>query len=627
MRSWRWDRALVMALYAAVVASVVGPVVLTLWLRIRHDGAWPVAVRQWLIGQGYLPWQAWIALDRYPPLVYGFLIAGGGVVLAFAIWAGFTRRPAWGGPPTAGQGQHGTARWRSAWETRQTLGRWEPKRMNQADGLVVGQGQGQTAWVVTEDGHALVIGATRSGKGRRVILPTIGLLGTNRRSSLLITDPKGELFAHSAEFLRDQGYAVRRVDFRDPRLGMQFNPLDPVAHALHQSRDWTRASQVAWDIAHVLSDQPQVRGDPFWSQAQEALIAGLILAVADRAPASCRHLASVYTCLVEAGRKEGKALDEWMATFPEEHPARLAYGSVQLSSERTRASILTGAATALRLWADPDIAWLTADASFAMDALADRPEAHFLIIPDDRATRYPIVTLYLTLAIQALTLRAQREGGRLPRPVHFLLDEVGNLPAIPDLDKTIAVAAGRGMRMTLVLQDLQQLRSRYGEAAGTIQANTATWVYLITQDWETAQLLSKKMGDYTTEVRSLSHPQASWWRYASTATGSVQESHALTGRPLLTPDEIMRWPQGQALVLQTRLPPVRLRLPDLTAWSVFRALHRPAPAEEPIHGVEPVERWWPGKTDNTVPVQETGLIQAWARSRSEESRRQAVPDW
>ena len=107
----------------------------------------------------------------------------------------------------------------------------------------------------------------------------------------------------------------------------------------------------------------------------------------------------------------------------------------------------------------------------------------------------------------------------------------------------------------------------------------------------------------------------------------MQESHALTGRPLLTPDEIMRWPQGQALVLQTRLSPVRLRLPDLSEWGVFRALHRPAPAEEPIHGVEPVERWWPGKTDNAVTVRETGLIQAWARSRTEESRREAVPDW
>lgn len=627
MKRWRWDRGVVMGLYAAVVASVVSPVLLTLWLRIRHDGAWPVAVRQWLIGQGYLPWRAWALLNHDPSLVQGFLIVGGGAVLAFAMWAGFTRRPAWGGPPTAGQGQHGTARWRSAWETRRTLARCEPSRMHQPEGLVVGQGPGQTAWVVPEDGHALVIGATRSGKGRRVILPTIGLLGTNRRSSLLITDPKGELFAHSARFLRDQGYAVRRVDFRDPRQGVQFNPLDPVAHALHQSRDCTEASQTAWDIAHVLSDQPQSRGDPFWSQAQEALIAGLILAVADRAPASCRHLASVYTCLVEAGRKEGKALDEWMATFPEEHPARLAYGSVQLSSERTRTSILTGAATALRLWADPDIAWLTADASFAMDALADRPEAHFLIIPDDRATRYPIVTLYLTQAIQALTLRAQREGGRLPRPVYFLLDEVGNLPAIPDLDKTIAVAAGRGMRLTLVLQDLQQLRSRYGEAAGTIQANTATWVYLITQDWETAQLLSKKLGDYTTEIRSLSHPQASWWRLPSAATGSVQESHALTGRPLLTPDEIMRWPPGEALVLQTRLPPVRLRLPDLTAWNVFRALHHPTPTEESPGDGAAVERWWPGKAENAEAVRETGLIQAWARSRTEEARRETVPDW
>ncbi|NMP23488.1 VirD4-like conjugal transfer protein, CD1115 family [Sulfobacillus harzensis] len=622
-------RTLVLVNYGLAVSVCVLPAVVSLGIRLRgtSSGQWEGVLQAWASRGLYLPWRA-IADGAHDPRTLIWLsifvaLAGIGMGLLGA----FSPRVLWGGPPASGQGQHGTARWRSSWELQRSLAQWRPQMASPPNGLVVGQGRHQSAWVVDQEGHALVVGATRSGKGRRILLPTIGVIGRNRRDSLLVTDPKGELFAHSAAFLRSQGYMVRRIDFRDPRLGLRFNPLAPVSEALHDARVWTVASQAAWDIAHVLSDHG-ADADPFWSQAQEALTAALILGIADQAPSACRHLASVYATLIEAGKREGKELDAWMATFPEDHPARMAYGSVALSTERTRTSIFTGAATALRLFADPDMAWLTAKSSYSLDALADQPEAHFLIIPDDRATRYPIVTLYLTQVIQALNSRAQRDGGRLPRTVHFLLDEVGNLPPIPDLDKTVTVAAGRGIRLTLVLQDLQQLKSRYRDAAGTILGNTATWVYLITQDWDTASLLSKKLGEYTTEVRTLSHAHASWWRPVTMATGTAQESHALTGRPLLTPDELMRWPEGQSLVLQTRLPPARLSLPDLSEWRAFQALANPSAVEAEPAPLERVPVWWPGKAEDSrseeVPA---GLAGVWRRSREAGVLLESVPDW
>lgn len=369
----------------------------------------------------------------------------------------------------------------------------------------------------------------------------------------MVTDPKGKLFAHSAEFLQHQGYRVRRIDFREPRLGLRFNPLVPVSQALHDSRDWTMASQAAWDIAHVLSGPAPGRGDPFWVQAQEALTAALILGIAEKAPE---------------------------------------------------------------------------DAHYPLEGLADQPEAHFLIIPDDRSTRYPIVTLYLTQVTQALNQRAQQDGGRLARNVHFLLDEVGNLPPIPDLDKTITVAAGRGMRLTLLLQDLQQLKSQYRDAAGTILGNTATWVYLITQDWETASLLSKKRGEYTTEVKTFSHAHASLWRPVSLASGTAQESHALTGRPLLTPDERMRCPEGQSLVLQTRWPPARFPLPDLSAWNVFQAIAKPSVVESVPTPMEKVPLWWPGKEEDRLSeAPSAGLASVWRQSRDPGVPTETVVDW
>ena len=620
----------VLAGYAFIISLTFLPTIFSLIVRLRGASAiqWSQILSVWAHHHNYLPWKAVAIVAQHPDTHWGLWTTIGVITGGMGLWGARSTQVRWGGPPASGQGQHGTARWRSPGELYTSVARWKAGMAEPPSGLVIGQGRHQSAWVVDQDGHALVIGATRSGKGRRIILPTIGVIGANRRDSLLVTDPKGELFAHSAEFLEHQGYHVRRIDFREPRLGLRFNPLGPVSQALHTERDWTMASQAAWDIAHVLSGPAPGHGDPFWSQAQEALTAALILGIAEKAPETARHLGSVYAALIAAGQHEGKGLDDWLTTFPEGHPARMAYGSVALSTERTRTSIFTGAATALRLFADPDIAWLTATANYPLEGLADQPEAHFLIIPDDRSTRYPIVTLYLTQVIQALNQRAQTDGGRLARNVHFLLDEVGNLPPIPDLDKTVTVAAGRGMRLTLVLQDLQQLKSRYRDAAGTILGNTATWVYLITQDWETASLLSKKLGEYTTEVKTLSHAHASWWRPVSMASGSAQESHALTGRPLLTPDELMRWPEGQSLVLQTRWPPARFPLPDLSAWQVFQAIAQPRvldPVPKPI-GTVPL--WWPGKVEERTPeAASPGLAGVWQKSRTAGVTPETVVDW
>lgn len=319
-----------------------------------------------------------------------------------------------------------------------------------------------------------------------------------------------------------------------------------------------------------------------------------------------------------------------MASFPEAHPARAAYGTVNLSTERTRSSILTGAAAQLRLFADADVAWLTAKQQDSLDALVDDgPEARFLIIPDDKSTRYPLVTLYLTQLFQVLTERTQQHGGHLPRPVHILLDEFGNLPSIPDFDKTVTVAAGRGMNLVMVLQDLQQLKARYGEDAHTIQGNARTWVYLATQDFETAQVLSRKMGEYTTHLKTFSQPHVSWWRPLSVHTGSVQESHGLIGRPLLTPDEILRWPEGQALVLQARVPPARLTLPDLSDWSCFLALHRGRwDGELKASGDRQTAAWWPGQTSPVAKDTSMGLVHVWAKSRNRAPPDSvSVPDW
>ncbi|WP_156276692.1 VirD4-like conjugal transfer protein, CD1115 family [Neomoorella glycerini] len=492
-----------------------------------------------------------------------------------------------GGPEAAGQGQHGTARWRTRKEIARTLTPWDLTG-KLPGGFVVGAEAGNrfTAWLDASDTHCLVIGSTRSGKSRRITMPTIWALA-RAGQSMLVTDPKGELYAMAAGYLQLQGYKVVLIDLRDPGRGNRWNPLEPVIKSMREG-NIPAASQAAWDVGNIITHQQPHYGDAIWPQAQESLTAALALAVADQAPEGAKHLASAYALLTELGSGGGEKLDEYFRRFPRGHPARAAYGVAALSEDKLRSSIFTGTAAQLRLWADPEVAWLTAAQDHDITILGLEKAAVFLVVPDERSTRNVLATLYISQVYQALVDIAQKRGGKLPVRVNFLLDEIGNLPPVPDFDHRLTVAAGRGMRFLLAVQDLGQLKDKYKEAAGTIVGNCATWVYLSTTREETAKTISAMTGQYTVRTESYS----SQVRAADYSSGTTE---ALTGRPLLLPDEVRRWPKGWALILQARENPARLPLPDISEWPVAGEL-KPVAIDKPdqeVIAAPPV--WLPGK--------------------------------
>ncbi|MCG0278980.1 MAG: type IV secretory system conjugative DNA transfer family protein, partial [Thermanaeromonas sp.] len=206
-----------------------------------------------------------------------------------------------GGPEAAGRGQFGTARWRTRKEIAGTLTEWRYPDRPPLGGFVVGSRTDRhfAAWLDASETHCLVIGATRSGKSRRIILPTIWVLA-QAGESMIISDPKGELYHTACGYLKRQGYEVILIDLRQPLRGNRWNPLLPVVEAFKRS-DIVGASQAAWDIAHIITHQYPHYGDPIWPQAQESLTAALALAVADQAPEGAKHFASAYRMLSELG--------------------------------------------------------------------------------------------------------------------------------------------------------------------------------------------------------------------------------------------------------------------------------------------------------------------------------------
>lgn len=589
-------------------------------------------MQAWLAHRDFLPWVSTPHLFNVTgapdlPLIWLGCALVSALFLGAKAW-GKDAPSEFGGPSASGAGEHGTARWRNVSELSETFSWFQPGAKKGGvpvpSGLYVGQASASppAAWVHAREGHTLLIGSTGSGKSRRVILPSIAVIGSARKESLVISDPKGELYAYTADWLRSQGYRIIRYDLREPSRGNRYNPIGPVVQALAEGRR-DQASAMAWDIAHLLAgasaDAQASGGDKFWTDTAESLISALILAISqgqppgqprppeDDAPwtwatAEQQHMSSVYSTLL-AGGGNGLRLDDLFGQFPLSHPARQAYGPVALSQDKTRSGILTTAISALRLFADQSIAWLTATSDHNPADAGTRLTATFLVIPDDRSTMYPLATLYIQQMLQNLTRVADAHGGKLPVPVVFLLDEFGNLPQIRDFDKVVTVSRGRGIRLCLAVQDTQQLQRHYRNADATIKGNLSTWLYLSTADNTTADEISRKMGDYTTTVQNLSVPRVTWWTSSATV-GTASTTHSLQRRPLLTAEEILRWPKGQALVLQSGQHPAKLALPDLSEWkSVWPAIQEPAAAPA-VQAIQPPPIWTPPALDGEIRPEE-----------------------
>lgn len=509
-----------------------------------------------------------------------------------------------GVPPPDPSGAHGTARWRPASALRFTMRRVRIGGRVEAAGLLAGvdrQREPRTAWLVPGpdspapvNPHVLVIGASGAGKTRRLVLPGLWLLGqakaAGKPNSLVVTDPKGELYAHTADYFRRLGYQVRTLNLIDPRRSDRFNPLTEIAAALERG-DVSAASEAAWDLAHVfvsVDQTKQSREDPFWSNAAESMIAAAVLYVARHAPPEHRTPETVYRLVTELGAGGGKMLDVVYLMLEDlSDPAKMAYGVTALSEDRTRSSILTSAAVALRLFADRTVADMTRVSDYDLAAVGREPTVFYLLLPDDKSSRNSLAAVHLQQMYSALTRLAQESpGGRLPVPVYWMLDEFANIGRFRDFDKMISVMRGRNMAVMIVLQALQQLEARYGrETADVIVSNCDTWLYLRTNDHGTAKKISEKLGKYTIRTRTGS----STARRFDVSTGSNEHLHS---RDLLTPDEVLRWQPGQVLIMQAGQQPARLALADLSEWPATKDLRPdgPPPAREDPPAPEP---WLP----------------------------------
>lgn len=436
-------------------------------------------------------------------------------------------------------------------------------------GLVVGlekSQQKERLYYVGDDVHSLCIGATRSGKSRSVVLQSIGLLGL-AGESLVISDPKAELFHYSAPLLEKLGYEVLTLDFRHPEKSHHYNLLQPVIDATLAGNQ-EQAEMMAWDMTNVLVGKAQ--GEKIWTNGEMSVIAASILSVIwdNLKRPEYQNMTNVYWFLAEMNKPIGNKtpMQEYMKRLPPNHPARALLSISDIAPSRTKGSFFTAALTTLRLFTSKSIYAITHKSDFSLADLGEKKQALFIILPDEKTTFYPVASLMISQLYELLTMEADKRGGRLKRRVNFLLDEFGNFTPIADFTNKLTVGGGRGMRFNLFLQSFEQLKEKYDtHVANTIKSNCQTWIYLQADDLETLREVSEKLGTYTTSSYQLS---ASHGKYT---TPSTSHSLNLLERKLLTVDEVRRISRPYQLVL-SRSHPAMMVAPDLSAWAFNRMM-------------------------------------------------------
>ncbi|MCX7748226.1 MAG: type IV secretory system conjugative DNA transfer family protein [Clostridia bacterium] len=438
-------------------------------------------------------------------------------------------------------------------------------------GIVLGlkkQDTNEKMYFVGDDIHTLCIGATRSGKSRTVVLQSICNLGL-AAESMIISDPKGELWAYTSPFLKRLGYKVVTIDFKNPLKSQRYNFLQPIIDAVDRD-DIAKAVDATWDLTAALVGEP--KGERIWTDGEASIIASAIMSVVydNRQEENRRYqnLTNVYFFIAEMCKAVNNKMPiiEYVKHLENGHPAKALLAISEVAPSKTRGSFYTAALTTLRLFTNPMINSMSCISDYDPRILADDKTALFIILPDEKTTYYTIASLLVSQHYEQLVNIADERGGRLLNRVNFLLDEFGNFATIPSFANKLTVGGGRGMRFNLFLQGFSQLDEKYDkEVAKTIKGNCQVWIYLQTDDLETLEEISKKLGNYTVSTYSLSSSHAKY------STPSSSHSINLTGRALLTADEVRLISRPYSLIT-SRSNPAIMYSPDISEWSFNKML-------------------------------------------------------
>ena len=410
----------------------------------------------------------------------------------------------------------------------------------------------EVMYIDDSSSNNLIIGTTRSGKGELILFPTIDLYSrASIKSSLVLNDPKGELYSASKETLEKRGYRVEILNLLKPMNSMSYNPLQLIIDA-YKEKDYSTAQSLVKTLTYTLYYKPGVK-DPFWQTSAMSLVNALILAVCDECIKSGElqkiTLYTVANMLSELGSKEdvtGKnELDKYFEGLDSKSVAKMQYATSNFSKGTTRGGIFATAMSELQIFTMDEIAKLTSRNSINLKDIGfasndNKPIALFMVTPDYDCSNHVISSIFVRQLYYVLAKEASlRPGGKCEREVVFLLDEFGNMPVIEGMANIITVCLGRNIKFNLVIQAISQLKKLYGDDYKTILGNCSNKFYIFTNEVETAEEFSKLLGDKTIVTYS---------RSGEILDTTKHQTESVDARKLLTVDELMHLEEGEIVI-------------------------------------------------------------------------------
>ena len=437
------------------------------------------------------------------------------------------------------KGTYGTSGWMSRKEMKGVLELVSNLRKHK--GVVLGWLDGKAVCTPEEsrlNSNLAVYGASGSMKTRSFCMNRI-LQGVIRGESLIICDPKSELYEKSSEYLREQGYTVRVFNLVSPENSDSWNCLAEI-----EGQELMAQLFVDVIIKNTLNGG---KGDHFWDSAEMNLLKALVLYVDQSYPEQTRNMGQVYQLLT---LNSETALNSLFDVLPASHPAKAPYSLFKQASESVRGGVIIGLGSRLQVFQSALIKKITARDEIDLELPGQKPCAYFLVTSDQDSTFDFLASLFLSFVFIKLVRYADRncEGGKLPVPVHVLGEELTACGTIPDLSRRLSVIRSRNISMSCVFQNLAGLQNRYPyNLWQEIIGNCDIQLFLGCTDPLTAEFVSSRTGIASVAVTSKAK-QLGTWRI-SNYTPEFRETSGVGKRPVLTPDEVLRLPIEQALII------------------------------------------------------------------------------
>ena len=388
------------------------------------------------------------------------------------------------------------------------------------------------------NGNLAVYGASGSMKTRSFCMNRI-LQSAVRGESLIICDPKSELYEKSSEYMRDLGYTVRVFNLVSPENSDSWNCLKEI-----EGQELMAQLFVDVIIKNTINNG---KGDHFWDSCEMNLLKALVLYVDQSYAEQNRNIGEVYRLLTLSGESD---LDSLFENLPPTHPAKAPYSLYKQASDTVRSGVIIGLGSRLQVFQSELIKKITTRDEIDLELPGQERCAYFLVTSDQDSTFDFLASLFLSFCFIKLVRYADKncEGGKLPVPVHVLGEELTACGTIPDLSRRLSVIRSRNISMSCVFQNLAGLQNRYPlNLWQEILGNCDAQLFLGCTDELTAEFISSRTGLASVSVSSKSK-QLGTWRI-SNYTPEYRETSGVGKRPVLTPDEVLRLPIKQALVI------------------------------------------------------------------------------